>query len=235
VRASLAAMQAKKQADARGTVHGLVFEEQLGAWLASEAQRAGDVHEAVGGNAGTIPRCKTGDHVVELGAESAAPGVRIVWEAKQVQGYTIRKALDEIGEARRNRVAQIGVFVFSRRAAPEGLDSFQRHGPDLVVVWDPEDPSTDLVLKLAYSGARALAVRETASEEAHAVAAEIDKAVRALEHRLRQLDEISAWGSTVESNGRKIQENARKIRDEIVEQVGAIDAQVSALKRKDGA
>lgn len=230
VRAALEAMKARKEAEARGTAHGGVFEDQLGSWLAMRAQRAGDVHEATGATAGTIPRCKIGDHVVQLGDDSAAPGIRIVWEAKQDHGYTLKKALDEIDEARRNRGAQLGVFVFSKRVAPEGLAEFSRHGSDFVITWDSEDEASDLVLEVTYSATRALAVRETASEEAHAVAAEIDHAVRALEHRLKQLDEITSWATTITNNGQKIQDNARKVREEIVEQVAAIDQQVKALK-----
>ncbi len=232
VRATLESMRARREADERGTVHGLEFEDRVGAWLSAEAQRLGDVHEATGATAGVVPRSKVGDHVVELGPDTAAPGARIVWEAKQVQGYTLRKALDEIDEGRRNRAAQLGVFVFSRRTAPADLVEFQRHGQDFVVVWDAEEPRSDLVMKLAYSAARALAVRESAGEEAHEVAAAIDRAVRAVEHRLKQLEEIGTWAATVENSGRKIQENARKVREELAEQVEALDAQVEALRRE---
>lgn len=235
VRATLASMQARKEAEERGTAHGAVFEEQLGSWLAAEAQRVGDLHEPTGASPGSIPRCKTGDHVVVLSDESAAPGVRIVWEAKQDQGYTLKKALDEIDEARRNRAAQLGVFVFSRRIAPPGLAEFQRRGSDFVVVWDPESPPTDLVLKLAYSATRALAVREAAGAEASDVAAQIDQAVRALEKRAEHLDEIRKWAETISSNSEKIKDSVRKVKAELEEQVKAIDAQVTALKRSDGA
>lgn len=235
VRATLAAMQARKQAEEKGTVHGAVFEDQLGGWLASEAQRLGDLHEATGATTGQVPRSKVGDHVVTLSADSAAPGARIVWEAKQDQGYTLKKAIDEIDEARRNRAAQQGVFVFSRRIAPAGLAEFQRHGQDFVLVWDPEDPSTDLVLRAAYSAARALAIREAAGEEAHAVAAQIDRAVRAVEKRIEHLVQIRTWAETIESNSRKIQDSVRKVNEELAEQVKAIDTQVAALKQADGA
>lgn len=234
VRATLAAMQARKEAEERGTVHGAVFEDQLGSWLSVEAQRYGDVHEPTGATVGAVPRSKVGDHVVTLSAESAAPGVRVVWEAKQDQGYTLRKALEELDEARRNRTAQLGVFVFSRRIAPAGLADFQRHGPDFVLVWDPEAPATDLVLRAAYSAARALAVREAAGAEAHQVAAAIEQAVRAVEKKIEHLVSIKTWAETIESNSKKIQDSARKVHEELEEQVQAIDAQVAALKRGEG-
>jgi hypothetical protein len=234
VKATLASMQARKQAEERGTVHGEVFEEQLGSWLAAEAQRYGDVHEPTGATVGAVPRSKVGDHVVALSGESAAPGARIVWEAKQDQGYTLKKALEELDEARRNRTAQMGMFVFSRRVAPAGLSDFQRHGPDFVLVWDPEDRATDLVLRAAYSAARALAIREAAGEESHEVAAEIEKAIRAVEKRIEHLVSIKTWAETIESNSRKIQDSARKVHEELEDQVKAIDAQVIALRRGEG-
>jgi len=160
VREALARLDTKKKHDALTTRHGITFEERLGALLADEAQRMGDLYEATGETTGAIKQCKKGDCVIELGADSAAAGARIVWEAKEKQGYALRTALDEIGEARRNRQAQVGVFVFSRKAIPPGLEALQRHGSDVVVVWDADEPSSDLVVRAAYSLARALAVRE---------------------------------------------------------------------------
>jgi hypothetical protein len=175
-----------------------------------------------------------GDHLVTLSADSAAPGARIVWEAKQDAGYTLKRALEEIDEARRNRTAQMGVFVFSRRVAPAGLTEFQRHGGDFVLVWDPEDPATDLVLRAAYSAARALAVREAAGAEANEVASEIDRAVRAIEKRIEHLVQVKTWAETIASNSAKILDSVRKVHGELEEQVEAIDAQVAALRRGDG-
>jgi hypothetical protein len=232
LRASVAALQAKRQADARGTVHGLDFEDQLGSWLAGAAQNVGDLHEATGASAGTVPRCKTGDHVVELGPDSAAPGVRVVWEAKQVGAYTLKKATEEIDEARRNRGASIGVFVFSKRTAADGLARFQRIGHDFFVVWDAEDRGTDLVLEVTYSAARALAVREQAGEEAHEVAATIDTSIRAIEKKLEKLDSIVTMASTIETNGRKIRDTAANVLDELKDQIERLDGQVTALKQQ---
>jgi hypothetical protein len=58
---------------------------------------------------------------------------------------------------------------------PEGLESLERHGSDIVVVWDDENPASDMVVRIAYSLARALTVREQrADRESQAAIAEIE-------------------------------------------------------------
>ena len=86
VRESLARLETRKREQARSTTHGFDFEERLGAVVAGEAQRLGDLFEATGGTTGAIRQCKKGDFVTELGAECAAAHARIVWEAKEKQG-----------------------------------------------------------------------------------------------------------------------------------------------------
>lgn len=232
VRETLGKLEKQREAEARTTLHGGTFEEQLGALLAREAQRRGDVHEAVGLTTGLIPRCKTGDFLVTMGAESAAPGARIVVEAKEAQAYTVRMALDEIDEARRNRQAQLGVFAFSRRTAPAGLAALQRHGRDVLAVWDAEDPSSDVNVVAALSVARALAVRDAqqSAEAAQALHA-IEEAVRAVEKQAGYLDEVRTMADTVRSHGGKIVDRAERMKGELLRQVQQLDAQLGALKR----
>ena len=68
-------------------------------------------------------------------------GAPTVSEAKEVADYRLAAARKEIAEARDNRGADHGVFVFSRVTAPPELPSFQRLGPDLFVVLGPNDPA----------------------------------------------------------------------------------------------
>jgi hypothetical protein len=231
VRETLAKLQATKQEAARSTRHGVTFEEQLGTFLASEAQRLGDVYQAVGATTGLKKNCKVGDYLIELGPDSSAAGARLVWEAKEDKKYDLRAALQEMDEARKNRDAQLGVFVFSKQTAPEGLMPFSRYGDDLVVVWDAEEPSTDLYLSAAYSVARALAVRvgkqDGQSEEA---VRQIQLATRALEKQLQYLDDLHTWGQTVQSNGAKITDRTERMKKDILEEIERLDAQVDLLK-----
>ena len=170
-------------------MHGFDFEERLGALVAGEAQRLGDLFEATGGITGALRQCKKGDFVTELGVESAAAHARIVWEAKEKQSYSVRAALDEMEEARRNRKAQVGVFVFSRKSAPEGIEPLQRHGRDVVAVWDAGRPEElDVIIRAAYSLARAPSrVRESSDERRvqEAAMAEIERSARGIEAAAR--------------------------------------------------
>jgi len=178
-----------------------------------------------------VRNCKVGDHVVAMGRDSAAPGAVLVFEAKENRSCDLRAALAEIEVARKNRGAQVGVFVFSARTAPDGLEPLVRYGEDVVVVWDPEDETTDLRLRCAYSLARGLATRRASQSAASDEALrEIDLATRAVEKQLQYLDEVARMAGTVENNGKKIRERMDRMREQLVADVDRIDHQVRALR-----
>jgi hypothetical protein len=231
VRATLAALQARREEAARSTQHGHTFEEQLGEVLVLEAQRQGDIPQATGSTTGLIKNCKIGDYVIELGPDSAAPGARVVWEAKDDHSYDLKRARAEIDEARKNRQAQIGVFVFSKSTAPIGQQPITRYDNDLVVVWDSEDANSDLHVKVACSVARALAIRQKQekSETTESVQ-EIERSTRAIEKQLQYLDEFKKWGETVKGHGEKISDRADRMKEALLKEVEALDQEVSALK-----
>ncbi|MBU6428522.1 MAG: hypothetical protein KGR26_05910 [Cyanobacteria bacterium REEB65] len=234
VRATLEALKARNAEKIKGTHHGREFEQAVGSVLGAEAQRLGDLFESTGDKPGLMALSKVGDHLIELGSDSQAPGAKIVFEAKEKQGYDLKKALEEMDVARKNRGAQVGVFVYSSRTAPANLLPFARYGSDLVVVWDVEDPATDLYLTAAYSVARALAIRQgVAVGQACEAIEQIEMATRAVEKQIEYLGEIKTWANTVKNNGEKIADRADKLQKEITRAVDALDAQVGALKAAD--
>jgi hypothetical protein len=231
VRTTLATMQARREEAAKSTQHGHTFEDQLGIVLAVEAQRLNDLHEATGNKVGAIKNTKTGDFVTILGPESAAPGARIVWEAKDDKSYDLKSARAEMEEARKNRQAQVGVFVFARGAAPDGLQPFARYVNDLVITWDPDDPTSDLFIKVALSVARALVIREShESVEAEQVVTAIELATRTIEKQLDHLEQIKTWAETVKNNGENIADRARRMRADLAKEIESLDRHVQALK-----
>src|SRR5579872_7440799 len=151
VKLALKEMVVRRQEAARSTTHGLIFEDVVCEFLFHEAQKLGDLATRTGDSTGLIKHCKVGDCVLELGAESAAPGARIVVESKEKGQYSLAQARDEIDEARRNRGAQVGLFIYSQALAPREMEAapLLRHGNDVFVVWNPEDAATDLLLRTA--------------------------------------------------------------------------------------
>jgi hypothetical protein len=234
VRATLEGMKTRRQEAARSTTHGNTFEAEVGEFLRGEAQRLGDQYEAVGTTMGQVQR-KTGDHVITLGAESAAPGARIVCESKSRKGYTERTALEEIERGRKNRDAQVGLVIMDRASAPEGTEALRRVGSDVFVVWDETDVASDLNLKLGLSVARALCVRvRIAESQAEANLEQLDESVETIANQIRVIDEIIRSAQLIRKRGEKVSVAAEKLRGTLEKEVAALQEHVKAL-RKEGA
>ena len=121
VKEALAAMKARKEESLRSTRHGVGFEDTLFEILHREAQRHGDIAVQTGNTTGLIKGRKVGDAVVELSQESAAPGAKIVFEAKEDKSYDLAAARAEIELCRQNRGR-------SRRAGPRHHRVAATHG-----------------------------------------------------------------------------------------------------------
>ncbi|HEX4129347.1 MAG TPA: hypothetical protein VHZ24_04840 [Pirellulales bacterium] len=232
VKVALASMVAKRAEAARGTQHGIEFEAVAFEFLDRLAQQAGDIAEATGNSTGLLKNCKKGDCVLALGPDSAAPGARIVIEAKEKQKFDLRAALDELDEARKNRNAQVGMFIFSRKAAPAGIEPVARWGNDVVVMWDAEDSATDLYLRVGLTLARALCVRaanQRAAQSADFTA--IEAAMAEISKQSDDLDKVAGWAETVRKNGENIIEHLRKKRAAIERQLTLLQEHVVDLKQ----
>jgi len=231
VKVALGKLTAKRETEARGTQHGLAFEDAVCEFLMREAQAAGDIATSTGHTTGLIKNCKVGDCVVELGPDSAAPGAKIAVEAKEDASYTLARAREEIETARKNRGADWGLFVFSKATAPAGLESFQRYGHDLVVVWDAEDCGSDVFFKAGIVTARALCFRAGRQVETQSADFEaIDRAILEIEKRAGNLDAIRKHVETIQSSSEKILDRVRKDRKSLEQQVNTLRDKVGELK-----
>lgn len=231
VKTTLAELKAKKQESERSTRHGLDFEEAALDFVEVESQKLGDVLERTGNTTGQIKNCKKGDGVLTIGQEAAAAGARIVLEMKEDASYDLKKALEELGEAKKNRTANVGVFVFSKRTAPDLLPNLARHGDDVVVVWDSEDTISDSYLHAALSLARALCTRAMGKRELQSVDfTEIDKAVREIEKQANYLGEIETSSNTIVAGGNKILERVRTMRNSFQKQIQILDERIIDIK-----
>ncbi|MEX0701461.1 MAG: hypothetical protein WD069_05135 [Planctomycetales bacterium] len=231
VKTALAEMRTQRTEAARTTLHGHDFESAVFECIQRQAQRLGDVPTPTGNTPGLIRHCKKGDCVIELGPESAAPGAKFVIEAKEKAGYALPVARAEIEEARKNRAAQVGLFVYSKKCAPPGLEPLGRFGHDVFVVWDAEDPATDVVLQAAVSLARALCVRTHKHDEAVQVDfAEIDRAILEIEKRANSFDEIETSVETIKRQADKIAKTASTARKSLLSQVELLNTRIAATR-----
>ena len=136
----------------------------------------------------------------------------------------------EIEEARRNRDAQIGIFVFSKRSAPEGLEPFTRNGSDVIIDWDSEDELSDVVLDAGLSVAKALCVQD--QSQSNAVGTEIEeiqKAVLEIERQANGLEEIKKSAETIDKQVTRILDRARIVRNGLDRQVGILNEKIENL------
>lgn len=231
VKVALARLTQKRTSDAASTQHGHVFEDAAFAFIQDQAQQRGDVAEATGNTTGSIRNSKVGDATIMLGPDSAAAGSTIVFEMKEDASYTNRKALEELGVARKNRSADFGVFIFSRQTAPEGIKPLSRYRNDLIIVWDAEDSATDPYLLAAIEIARACVAefhRGAGDEEVDFAA--IDRAINDIEKSAENLDKIRGWTETIQASSGKILDRIRVDQNSFERQVSKLREQLKALR-----
>jgi hypothetical protein len=231
VKVALAALTARRAEAQRSTRHGLAFEDAVCGFLELHAQQRGDVATRCGHTTGLIKNCKKGDCLLELGPDSAAPGARIVVEAKEDASFTLAEARSEIEQARKNRDAQMGLFVFSKRTAPEALVDVVHLGNDVFAVWDPENAASDLHLKVGTTLARALCIRLGRHDESREADFEaITQAILEIEKQSQALAEVTRSAETIKSGSDNILERVRKTRKSLERQVEVLQERLDDLK-----
>lgn len=219
--------------EARSTLQGLGFEEAFGRVLEPMVAAYGDLFEDCRATAGAISRNKKGDYVARLAEDSGAPGAGIVWEAKSAENYSLKSSREELAEARRNRESQIGVFVWEASRAATGLKPLQRFGNDIVLQWDPEDPSTDIRIEAAYSIARALAVRAARNDAEREVSAEdVDKVVNALEQKLGAFSDMRTKTTTIASNAQAVLKLTEQMESLVREQIDSLRSLSATMRQR---
>jgi hypothetical protein len=232
VKISLAKIVTQREESELSPRHGLVFEDAVCEFLVRQSQHAGDVATPSGHTVGLIKNCRVGDCVIELGPDCAAPGALIVVEAKEKEAFTLAQAREEIETARKNRGADWGVFVFSKKTAPPNLEPFSRYGSDFIVVWDAEDTASDVFLKAGVIAARALCFRTQRESAAQQVDFEtIDKAILEIEKRAGNLDEVRKSAETIQSSSTKILDRVRIDRDALEKQIEVLREKVRDLRQ----
>src|SRR5262249_47087061 len=142
-------------------------------------------------------------------------------------GYSLRTANDELEKARKNRKAAIGLFIFAKPKAPEGLASFQRLGDDLFIVWDDEDQLSDIYLQAGLMVARALCARLAKQRDACVDFDGIQKAIMDIEKKAEDLDEIRKAAMTINRGANKILKRVKLARKGISDQLKTLNELIS--------
>jgi hypothetical protein len=172
-----------------------------------------------------------GDVVLTLGPEHAAAGSRIVVEAKQDASYRLADALGEIEHARKNRKADIGVFVFSKRTADWQIAPLGRYGNDVVLVWDCDDPASDVIFTAGMSLARALCTRTGAERKAIDVDFErMQRAMLDVEKQVQGLEDIRKNAQSIRNCADKIEDRARIVSDNIERATRVLNEEAEAVR-----
>jgi archaellum component FlaC len=217
---------------------GFDFESLVGDAL-RERVHSDEVFESVGETTGLVPRSKVGDHVQTLGAESAAPGAKIVYECKRADNYTRAKALAELDEARKNRGAEVGVFVLASsslhdnaRMQAEFPQSLARQGNDIIVVWDPESDSSDVSLDAAVTLARALVVRERSESDPAADVDwdAVDRAIHGVQRQIEYIDELDGWCGNIKRDSEKVADRLEKMKKDLSRELERLTEQIAGLR-----
>ena len=231
VKVTLAKMVARREESERSTRHGIVFEEAVGEFLERQCQHSADVLACTGMTTGLIKNCKVGDFVIELGPDSAAPCSKVVVEAKEKADYSLADARSEIETGRKNREAQTGLFIFSKRCAPGGIDGVARFGDDVFVVWDAEDAGSDVLLKVGLTLAKALCIRRGRQSKTQAADFEaIMIAILEVEKQAQSLDEITKSSETIRGATEKISDRVRISKNKLEKQVEQLKEKFAELR-----
>ena len=228
----LSGMAARKEAESRSTTHGLVFEEDVGNLLRMIGPTMGDIIDDCGTTTGVIRGSKVGDFVVTLSPDSAAPGARIVVEAKESASYSVSATLAEADEAKRNRGAGVCLFVHSKSTAPSDLsEPLSRFGNDVIVVWDSSDSSSDVILRAGYLTAKALSIREAQKTTKEAASfTKIDKAIETVRKQIDGFTEIQTSSETITNGATRILNRARIMRSELEKQLEILACEIDLVK-----
>lgn len=239
----------------RSPEHGLRFEAAVAQHINRLSLRYGDVAEVVGQRTGWIRHCKVGDIVVTIGADQSNSGSRIVFEAKDAQGYNLAKVVDELETAKKNRSADVGVFVFSQKAAPQGMSSFTRMGRNLIVIVDnPSAPiiPSPIILDAAFSVAKALCSREysngrnTGDDETNdpenkrlkklrsQTLANLELAIRDVEKQVESLEDIKKSAESIHQSSVRILTRVRLLDQRLLSSIDILESCSSFLRSEYG-
>jgi len=210
----------RAEAAEKGTQKGRDFETVLYEdKVALLGQQLEDATENVTGSTGKLQRCKTGDYIITLGETSGAPGKRIVIEAKTQSGYKLKDAIEELKQAKENREAECGIFVFAKGCEPAEMGDFKIDGNDFFCTVDIEELQQKrpaIFLEAAYKISRVYVITQVRKEKKGKIDLSVVKGnIERMLDQVKAMADIVVKARTIESSGVKIRESAETIQQEL--------------------
>jgi hypothetical protein len=224
-----AAAAARGAERARSTAKGGDFEDTLEAMLGDLTRVTGDLVDRTSGEIGELIRSKKGDFVLTVDpVRTGGAEVRVVIEAKD-RPMSIRAIREELREAKENRVAAVGLVVFSPAHAPAGIAPFDVRGGDVYCVVDPTDPDP-AALEGALRLARLLAIASLREVEAEVDVEAIRTALAAVKAELDALRGIKSTLTSISTSAAGVQLALDRLRDAVIARVVEAEEQIRCAR-----
>jgi len=203
----------------KGTQKGRDFESVLYEKVALLGQQLQDSTENVTGVVGNVPRSKVGDYIVALGETSGAPGKRIVIEAKMGQSYKMKDAISELSEAKENRKAECGIFVFAKGYQPIEMGDFKIDGNDFYCTVDEKslgDGVPMLFLEASYKIARVQIISQKRKETIGGIDPEkIKENIQLMLKQTELISDLITKARTIKNNSEIIETTIKSIKENL--------------------
>ncbi len=235
IRAALGLKALSEAETEKGTEKGRTFESDLYDVVAETGRNLGDATEDVTGQAGKNSRSKTGDYVITLGETCSAAGDRIVVEAKKEKGYKLKKAVDELKDAKANRDAKAGIFAFAKGYEPTEMGDFYRMGHDFYVTVDEDALANHHPLPFvdaSYKIIRAMLVTENRKAQNEEI--DVDRIGVELDYIVQQmklLSEMSTKARTIETNAKFIVSTTNQLETDITSKINSIQTLIGRTRQ----
>jgi hypothetical protein len=229
LRESMGIEAGKAEEAVKGTEKGREFEVALYDRIAEIGRLLGDPTENVRGIAGEIERCKKGDYVITLGDTSGAPGLQIVVEAKKNATCKLKGAIEELEEAKKNRGAVAGIFVFAAGYQPPEVGDFLRIGNDFFVTVSEDAVSADepaVYLEAAFKIVRVLVITSARKKEASEL--DLDMLASDIDSIIQQVSRLSEVGTKVKT----IRNNSDWIEKQVAELQGELETKLTQMSKR---
>ena len=143
---------------------------------------------------------------------------------------SIRAIREELREAKENRVAAVGLVVFSPAHAPSGIAPFDVRAGDVYCVIDPAapDPAT---LEAALRLARLLAIASLRDVEADVDVEAVRTALAAVRAELDALRGIKSTLTSISTSAAGVQVSLDRLRDGVIARVAEAEEQIHCARR----